>query len=209
MVTHTEPPQVPPATPKVIYGEQFVPMPVYTSDDRKNWDLRVRGSGRPISEYIILFEQPPAAPATSSWTSFSGVPMMDCLDLYGSDGSNALSLMRYPEEQVFSFMEGTGRREVIFVLRWPGYTGLNWVRRLPIYKGDKFATRAELAFHICNEFRLFVEACEMGKLCTINPTWKVGGPDGIPFSRMKISSIWSPEDFVWVASVRVVGPVTF
>ncbi|KIJ60145.1 hypothetical protein HYDPIDRAFT_32566 [Hydnomerulius pinastri MD-312] len=189
------------ASAELSYEEVFVPMPAYGPQDRLNWVKRVRMRNRPITNSIILFEpEPPLTQLGYRRTSCPSVSMHDCL----SDDAGR-SIMRDAEDLVFALMGATGDREVTFLLRWPGYTTLNWVRHIPPYVNGVPMTRSQLARFIAHEFRQFVAACDNGVFQTTDPAWKVG-QGGVPFERMKLSSLWSPDDNVWVASVRVVGP---
>ncbi|KIK92342.1 hypothetical protein PAXRUDRAFT_13280 [Paxillus rubicundulus Ve08.2h10] len=192
-----------------MYGEVFVPMPSHGPRDRADWVERVRMGNRPVSNYLILFEPEVTAQPEHTNTSCPSVFMTDCILASGSKRT----IMRDAEEPIFASMMDKGYQEITFILRWPGYSPLDWSRNIPIYFGDKLINRAQLAHCIANEFEQFVKvstqspschACDRGELHTTEPHWKVGH-EGISFNRMKLSSIWNPQGNIWVASVRVVG----
>ncbi|KAF9218934.1 hypothetical protein BS17DRAFT_883170 [Gyrodon lividus] len=190
-----------PTSTRLIYGEVFVPMPSHGPRDRANWVERVRMGRRPVSDYLIPFEpELTLAQLEHRNTSCPSVSMSDCI--VGSRSER--SVMRDAEVPVFAFMEDSGRHDIRFVLRWPGYSTLDWARSIPIYVGGRLMSRAQLAHYIASEFKEFVTACDHGVFQTTEPQWRVGY-DGITFDRMKLSSLWNPEDNIWVASVRVVG----
>ncbi|KIJ14758.1 hypothetical protein PAXINDRAFT_115462 [Paxillus involutus ATCC 200175] len=183
-----------------MYGEVFVPMPSYGPRDRADWVERVRMGNHPVSNYLILFEPEVAAQAEHANTSCPSVFMTDCI----LNSGNQRTIMRDAEEPIFAAMKDKGYQEIRFILRWPGYSPLDWARNIPIYVGDRLMSRAQLAHCIASEFEQFVTACNLGQLHTTEPHWRVGR-GGITFGRMKLSSLWNPQGNIWVASVRVVG----
>ncbi|KAF9245392.1 hypothetical protein BU15DRAFT_12714, partial [Melanogaster broomeanus] len=178
-----------------------VPMPRYSPWDRENWEKRARRGKRPASDYVVLFELEMAAGQQYGATSCPSVFMSDCI----AEEGTARAVMRDAEEPVFALMGDNRQSEIVFKLRWPGYSALQWTRTIPIYVDGMPMTRAQLAHRIASEFRQFVTACDHGAYAFHAPEaqWMVGR-SGIPFERMKLSSVWSPEANVWVASVRVV-----
>ncbi|KAL4069190.1 hypothetical protein J3A83DRAFT_4095283 [Scleroderma citrinum] len=164
-------------------------MPPYGENDRGAWKARLT-KGNPVSHYSIYFR-----PWGYTTKPIGGVPMNDCLLMHEMNMSDA-------HDAVFSFQTAS---QIIFRLMWPGYDNLQWTKHIPILTEYGPITRAQLAYCIADEFRQFFQACEAGLYDCSQVEWKVG-QGRITFDRLKLASIWSPEDGVWIASVQVVLP---
>lgn len=181
-------------SPLAPVKESFVPMPPYGPDDRGDWVKRTRTNKAPASQFIILFEPSGDAHASRGSMSCTGVPMTDCLT------SPEISVMG-AHDRVLSFMQKSGRNSIILKLRWPGYENSDWGVEIPIFEGT--VPRYMLAYLIAYQFQQFFHLCCAHPSRCKNPRWELG-PGKLTLDHLKLASIWSPEDNVWVLSIRVV-----
>ncbi|KAF9042420.1 hypothetical protein BJ165DRAFT_265846 [Panaeolus papilionaceus] len=119
--------------------------------------------------------------------------------------------MKDPLDRVFQHRKSEGKRDFTFVLRWPGYSGVDWSVPISILDAKQEAvTREELARRIAEQYHNFV------LLCNLVPNF--GSPNsllwrihqgGYTFDRMRLMSLNRVDEDVWAADVCVISDETY